>query len=82
MLFGGLDNEKKNGKIAPNNDVFTLKLLPNNQCEWRLQACTGNIPLPRVHHAACYIGAERMLIFGGYYNSNEKFNDIYYLKAS
>lgn len=80
VLFGGLDNERKNGKIAPNNQVYTLKLLPKEACNWTLNNCTGDIPLPRSNHSACDIGGNQMMIFGGLYSSNQRFNDTYILK--
>ena len=56
--------------------------MANNQCEWRLQPCSGDIPLARANHSACAIGPDRMLIFGGYYSSNQRFNDTFILKTS
>ena len=38
--------------------------------------------MPRAYHAACVIGEDKMLIFGGYYTSNTRFNDTFYLKTS
>lgn len=83
-MFGGLDNDKNNfkdGKIAPNNQVFTLKLAQNN-CEWRQMTCSGDVPLPRCYHATCAISADKMLVFGGSYTSNLRFNDTYILKTN
>jgi len=51
-LFGGLDNEKKNGKVAPNNEVYTLKLMAKETCNWKLESPTGDPPLPRSNHTA------------------------------
>ena len=81
ILFGGLDNEKKDGKIAPNNQVYVLRLLSNNNCEWRLQKCDGFIPLPRTNHAACTISGDEMMIFGGYFSTHQRFNDTYILRT-
>ena len=82
VLFGGLDNEKKDGKIGPNNQVYVLRLLSNNNSEWRLQKCEGSIPLPRTNHAACAISNDEMVIFGGYFSTHQRFNDTYILKTS
>merc|ERR1711976_557558 len=65
ILFGGLDNEKKNGKVAPNNEVYTLKLMAKETCNWKLESPSGDAPLPRSNHTACFIGDNEMLVFGG-----------------
>jgi len=82
ILFGGLDNEKKDGKVGPNNQVYALRLLSNNNCEWRLQKCEGSIPLARTNHAACAISNDEMMVFGGYFSTHQRFNDTYILKTS
>nr|SYZ35238.1 PtDNAH9b [Paramecium tetraurelia] len=87
ILFGGLDSEKKpdaekkNTKIAPNNQVYSLRVAPN-VCEWKLVQCSGDPPLPRTNHAACAITPEKMLIFGGFYTSNLRFNDTFILRTT
>jgi len=45
-------------------------------------ACSGDVPLPRCYHAACAISLDKMLIFGGSFTSNLRFNDTYILKTS
>ena len=83
-MFGGLDSDKsksKDGKTCPNNQVYTLKITQNN-CEWKLQQCTGDVPLPRMGHSACSIhNKDQLMIFGGYFTSKERFNDTYFLKG-
>jgi hypothetical protein len=32
LLFGGIEDQK-NGKIQPSNDIYTMKLAPND-CTW------------------------------------------------
>jgi len=35
-MFGGIDQtNKKNGKIFPNNQVYTVKIIKDNNIEWR-----------------------------------------------
>jgi len=88
-MFGGIDqSNKKNGKIFPNNQVFliyfqvyTVKIVKDN-IEWRPIPCGGDVPLERSNHAACAIGADKLFIFGGFYTSNLRFNDVYILKTS
>jgi len=80
VMFGGLDStHRKNDKLCPNNEVYSLKLTAV-ACEWKIQTCQGDIPLPRTNHAACAIGNDKLFIFGGYYTSNLRFNDVYILK--
>lgn len=80
VLFGGLDDEPKGGKICPNNQVFALRLLSNNSCEWRQVKCEGNAPLPRTNHAACAISNDELFVFGGYFSTTQRFNDAFVLK--
>jgi len=80
VLFGGLDDEMKSGKISPNNQVYALRLLSNNSCEWRLVKCEGQAPFPRTNHAACAISNDELLVFGGYYSTTQRFNDTFILK--
>lgn len=36
-MFGGLDNfNKKDGKLYPLNQVYTIRMLPKDCCEWKL----------------------------------------------
>ena len=82
VLFGGLDNKRKNGKIMPNNQVFTLKISSNQEALWTENICEGDeIPLPRSNHAACRIGKMQMFIFGGLFSSNQRFNDVHLLNC-
>ena len=80
-MFGGLEAPKPDSKIAPNNQVYTLRVVSNN-CEWRLVTCGGEVPLPRTNHAACAISNDKLFIFGGYSTSSLRFNDAYILKTS
>ena len=81
-MFGGLEAPKQeSSKIAPNNQVYTLRVVGNN-CEWRLVTCGGEVPLPRTNHAACAISNDKLFIFGGYFTSSLRFNDAYILKTS
>lgn len=82
VLFGGLDNKRKNGKIRPNNQVFTLKINNKGVAVWMEITCEGDqIPLARSNHAACRIGGNMMFVFGGLYQSNQRFNDVHILKV-
>lgn len=88
-MFGGIDSPKDSPdktKILPKNELYTIRITntvstPNN-AEWSLKQCTGDVPLARAYHAACKIGEDRMLVFGGYYTSNSRFNDTFILKTS
>jgi dynein heavy chain len=79
-MFGGLDSEKKNGKVAPNNQVWTIRIGKN--CDIRLQQVSGDVPLPRTNHSACFVPPDKIVVFGGYYTTNQRFNDTYILKTS
>lgn len=80
VLFGGLESVS-NEKIGPSNSVYTMRLALNN-CQWSLNSCSGDIPLPRCNHSAVEINDSQMLIFGGYFNSKQRFNDTYVLRLN
>jgi hypothetical protein len=83
VLFGGLDNKKKDGKIRPNNQVYTLKVNAKEESVWTEITCDGDeIPMPRSNHAACKIDNTNMFVFGGLYSSNQRFNDVHILKCT
>lgn len=68
-------------KVLPTNDVYSLKLA-GKSILWSKHKLNGDIPLERCHHSACEIGKGEMLIFGGLYASNKRFNDTYILKVN
>ena len=83
VMFGGLDNKRKKGKVMPNNQVFTLKVNQKDEAVWIENICDGEeVPLPRSNHAACKIGKLKMFIFGGLYSSNQRLNDVHILKCA
>jgi len=88
-MFGGIDSPKDSPdktKILPKNELYSIRITNTpstpNTAEWSLKQCTGDVPLARAYHSACKIGEDRMLVFGGYYTSNTRFNDTFILKTS
>lgn len=77
VMFGGISAELKD-RASCNNDVFTLRQV-SSEFVWNKEKPRGDIPLPRNHHASVEISKDRMLIFGGYYSSTQRFNDVYIL---
>ena len=77
VMFGGISAELRD-KASPNNDVFTLKQIAS-EFVWSREKPRGDLPLPRTHHAACDLPKDRLFIFGGYFSSTQRFNDIYIL---
>lgn len=84
VLYGGLDaNSRVEGNILPNGQVYTLRINQKGEYVWSLTDCDGEeIPLPRTNHAACKIGKNEMFVFGGFYTSKKRFNDVHILKTS
>lgn len=84
VLYGGLDaNSRVEGNILPNGQVYTLKFNQKSEYVWSLTDCDGEeIPLPRTNHAACKIGKNEMFVFGGFYTSKKRFNDVHILKTN
>jgi hypothetical protein len=83
VLYGGLDiNSRVEGNIIPNSQIYTLKINGRNEYFWQLNECDGDeIPLPRTNHAACKIAKNEMFVFGGYYTSKKRFNDVHILRT-
>jgi Galactose oxidase, central domain len=82
IMYGGLDAQSRlEGNIVPNGHVFTLRVSQKGEYVWAQTDCEGDeIPLPRTNHAACKIGKNEMFVFGGYYTSKKRFNDVHILK--
>ena len=77
VMFGGISAELRD-RASPNNDVYTLKQIAS-EFTWSKEKPRGDAPLPRAHHASCDLPKDRLLIFGGYYSSTQRFNDVYIL---
>ena len=80
LLFGGLETMSSD-KIGASNTVYTMRLALNN-CQWSLNNCSGDLPLPRCNHSAVEIKDNQMMIFGGYFSSKQRFNDTYILRLN
>lgn len=82
IMYGGLDiNSKHEGKIVPSGQVCTLKISGKGECLWTTNDTDGDeIPLPRSNHSAVKISENEMFVFGGYYSSKQRFNDVHILK--
>lgn len=85
IMFGGLDgNHKMEGKILPTGQVYTLRINNKGDYIWTQNDCEGDeVPLPRTNHAACKLGKDKsneMFVFGGYYTSHKRFNDVHILR--
>jgi hypothetical protein len=81
-MYGGLDaHSRLEGNIVPNGHVYTLRISQKGEYVWTQSDCEGDeIPLPRTNHSACKIGKNEMFVFGGYYTSKKRFNDVHILK--
>ena len=84
IMYGGLDvNSKVEGNIIPSKDVYALRVTQKGEYIWALIECDGDeIPLPRTNHSACKISKNEMFVFGGYYTSKSRFNDVHILKVA
>jgi len=82
VMYGGLDaHSRLEGNIVPNGHVYTLRVSQKGEYVWTQSDCEGDeIPLPRTNHAACKISKSEMFVFGGYYTSKKRFNDVHILK--
>lgn len=75
VMFGGISAELRD-RASPNNDLYVLKQLAS-EFTWYKEKPKGDIPLPRTHHAACAISKDKLLIFGGFFTSSQRFSDVY-----
>lgn len=83
IMYGGLDvNSRIEGNIIPNGQVYTLRISQKGDYMWTHTECDGDdIPLPRTNHSACKISKNEMFVFGGYYTSKQRFNDVHILRT-
>lgn len=83
ILYGGIDaNSKMEGKIIPNNQVYKLTIKGKGECVWTLVDCEGEeIPQARTNHSATKLSGNEMFVFGGYFSSKQRFNDVHILKV-
>lgn len=81
ILYGGLENNTKGDQqLLPSDKVYNLKITVKGDCVWTAIDCEGEeIPLPRTNHSACKISKNEMFVFGGYYTSKKRFNDVHIL---
>ena len=77
VMFGGISAELRD-RCSANNDVYSLKQI-SSEFMWTKEKPKGDIPLPRTHHASCDLPKDRLLIFGGYFSSTQRYNDVYIL---
>lgn len=83
VMYGGLDvHSKLEGNILPSDKVYTLRITQKGEYVWTQTDCDGEeIPLARTNHSSCKIGKNEMFVFGGYYTSKMRFNDVHILKT-
>jgi len=81
-MFGGVAGGRKVQNIAPNNELYMLKL-GSVSCDWiKLINTHGQGPQPRTQHSATAIDDGKLLIFGGYFSTNNRFNDVVVLDVA
>ena len=82
-MFGGLvvDDSDKDVKASTTNDTY-LVMVNDKDIGFTKLDCKGDIPLKRACHAACALNADRMFMFGGYYDNKVRLNDVCFLQIS
>lgn len=91
LLYGGIEEQidtssKDDGlkkKIAPNTDLYLMKLAPN-ECIWSKETANGDAkPLGRSQHVAVTLPggerADRVFVFGGHHSPQVRLNDTWFL---
>ena len=82
ILFGGFG--RKNGVASTFSDVWMLDIQSPDLLVWNESKTSsvtggGEMPLPRSHHTAVAISANRLLIFGGI-NTRTRYDDVWILE--
>jgi len=80
FLYGGIE-DNRNGKIAPNGDIYMMKMTPKDDCRWYKESPNGDEkPLARSQHVALY-GPDtsgRVFVFGGHHEPKVRLNDTWF----
>jgi len=81
LLYGGIEDAKKNGKIQPNGDIYTMKIASSGDCTWEKQSPQGDeCPVARTQHIALATPKnDRVFVFGGHHNPKTRLNDCWFL---
>ena len=74
FMFGGCDHSSPPG---PTNDLYILKMGTGKDFEWSKPETMGASPKPRWRHSATLLPANKVLIFGGFHSSTNRFNDLH-----
>ena len=88
-MFGGCTSQKPAG---PNSDLYQLKMGTGNFIWQKLdKGVTGDenapepllgfkqgFPLKRWKHSACVYQKKFIVFFGGFFNSRNRFNDVWF----
>jgi hypothetical protein len=88
MLLGGIEEQIDNSnkdegakkKIAPNTELWLMKLAPND-CTWTKEKAQGDHqPLGRSQHVAITTPkTDRVFVFGGHHSPNVRLNDTWFI---
>ncbi len=82
-MFGGLvvDDSDKDVKASTTNDTYLVNVNEKDIVFTKVD-CRGDVPLKRACHTACALNAERMFMFGGYYDNKIRLNDVCFLHVT
>jgi dynein heavy chain len=83
LMYGGIEAAPTGGKVAPNADVFTLRML-RDKWVWEKQSPSGEeTPPARSQHVAQVLppGNDRMFVFGGHHTPTVRLNDTWMLNT-
>ena len=75
-MFGGLDHSLPPG---PTSDLCVLQLgnEGSQEMEWMRPNTLGVPPLERWHHSTTLYEKNKLVIFGGFHSSTNRFNDVH-----
>lgn len=79
-MMGGIANPKKGAKIAPNNEIYTLKV-GNTDAHWFKEKVAGELPPERSQHTALAMPGDKLFVFGGHHTPQVRLNDVWILNC-
>jgi N-acetylneuraminic acid mutarotase len=80
LLYGGIE-DSKNGKIAPNPDIYIMKMGPNDVTWYKENATGDEKPMARTQHIAIATADNRIWLFGGHHSPQCRLNDTWFLNC-
>jgi hypothetical protein len=85
FLYGGIESDAKTGNVAPNNDIYIMRMGPQ-EAKWFKESCNSeDKPIARTQHLAvpCPINDKdsKVFMFGGHHDPKTRLNDTWFFNV-